>query len=92
MDGKLLVMNSKDNVGMVLQDTRAGNQLMMVRGGEEVGDIMMINDIDIYHKTAIQDIQEEDEIIKYGELIGIATEDIKKGEHVHVNNIRSVKV
>lgn len=92
MDGKLLVMNSNDNVGMVLQDTKADDQLTMVRGGEEVGDIKIISNIDIYHKAALKDIKKEDEIIKYGELIGIASEDIKKGEHVHVNNIRSVKV
>ncbi|WP_311941612.1 UxaA family hydrolase [Enterococcus dongliensis] len=92
MDGKLLVMNSKDNVGMVLQDTEVDNQLMMVRDGGEVGNISVISEIDIYHKVALQDIQKEDEIIKYGELIGVASKDIKKGEHVHVNNIRSVKV
>ncbi|MDT2612881.1 UxaA family hydrolase [Enterococcus dongliensis] len=85
-------MNSKDNVGMVLQDTEVDNQLMMVRDGGEVGNISVISEIDIYHKVALQDIQKEDEIIKYGELIGVASKDIKKGEHVHVNNIRSVKV
>ena len=41
------------------------------------------------HKFALCDIKSGEYVIKYGEIIGRATEDIKKGEWVHTHNIRS---
>jgi altronate dehydratase small subunit len=32
-----------------------------------------------------------DDVVKYGEIIGRATADIAKGEHVHVHNIESLR-
>ena len=39
------------------------------------------------HKYALCDIAQGENIIKYGQPIGHATTDIKKGEHVHTHNI-----
>lgn len=41
------------------------------------------------HKIAKEDIRKGDPIIKYGYPIGHATCDIKKGEHVHVHNLKT---
>ncbi len=41
------------------------------------------------HKTALCNIKRGEKIIKYGYPIGIATEDIKVGEHVHCHNMCS---
>ena len=41
------------------------------------------------HKSAFCDIKKGDDIIKYGYPIGIATSDIKKGEHVHSHNMKT---
>ena len=41
------------------------------------------------HKVALRDIKKGEDIIKYGYKIGHATEDIKKGEHVHTHNIKT---
>ncbi len=41
------------------------------------------------HKTALCDIKKGENIIKYGYSIGRAAEDIKKGSHVHVHNIKT---
>ena len=41
------------------------------------------------HKYALTDIKKGDNIIKYGNPIGHATEDIKKGEHVHTHNVKT---
>ena len=41
------------------------------------------------HKTANRDIKEGEDIIKYGYPIGHAIRDIKKGEHVHTDNIKT---
>jgi altronate hydrolase len=41
------------------------------------------------HKYALRDIKKGEDIIKYGNPIGHATEDIKAGEHVHTHNVKT---
>ena len=41
------------------------------------------------HKYAARDIDAGENIIKYGQPIGHATEKIKKGEHVHTHNVKT---
>ena len=41
------------------------------------------------HKYALRDIAEGENVVKYGMPIGHATCAIKKGEHVHVHNVRT---
>ena len=41
------------------------------------------------HKYALRDIKVGENIIKYGNPIGHATCDIKKGEHVHTHNVKT---
>ena len=41
------------------------------------------------HKYALRDIKKGENIIKYGNPIGHATEDIKAGEHVHSHNLKT---
>ncbi len=57
---------------------------------------MLINQLDNVdinledgHKYALKDIKEGENIIKYGNPIGHATCDIKKGEHVHTHNTKT---
>ena len=48
---------------------------------------LFLEDITIYHKLATRDIRKGEPVVKYGEHIGIASCDIKAGEHVHVHNV-----
>ena len=41
------------------------------------------------HKYALFDIKKGENVIKYGNPIGHATEDIKKGEHIHTHNMKT---
>ena len=41
------------------------------------------------HKYALIDIKKGENVIKYGSPIGHATEDIKKGDHVHTHNVKT---
>lgn len=43
------------------------------------------------HKIALRDIAAQEEIYKYGEVIGIATKPISAGHWVHVHNCRGAK-
>ena len=41
------------------------------------------------HKVALAPIGSGKPVIKYGEVIGLASADIAPGEHVHVHNVES---
>lgn len=41
------------------------------------------------HKYARTDINCGEFVVKYGEVIGVAVQDIKKGEHVHSHNLKT---
>lgn len=43
------------------------------------------------HKVAIKPIPRGQHVIKYGASIGLATQDIAPGEHVHVHNLTSIR-
>lgn len=47
--------------------------------------------IPVGHKIALRDIGVNEDILKYGEPIGIATTDIRAGQWVHVHNCRGAK-
>lgn len=46
-------------------------------------------DIPAGHKYALRDIMKGETVIKYGQIIGRATCDIKSGEWVHTHNVKS---
>lgn len=51
------------------------------------GKVTLLSSIARGHKIALEDIGQGTNIIKYGYPIGHATQDIKRGEHVHIHNI-----
>ena len=47
-------------------------------------------DICAGHKVALNDIKTGEKIIKYGFPIGVASSDIKKGDWVHIHNVKTL--
>lgn len=84
-----IILNARDNVATALCEIKSGEKVT-VRNGEEY-EIEVIQDIPFGHKFAVREIQKGEYVIKYGEVIGRATADIRKGEHVHVHNIESLR-
>ena len=81
------LINDKDNVITALADIVTNEEVKVRRKGEEM--IYRCNqDIPFGHKIAIEDLKKGEKIIKYGEPIGSATQDIKKGDWVHTHNVR----
>ena len=70
-------MKSTDSMKIVLNDK------------DNVGVSLTDTDIPAGHKYALVDVEVGERIIKYGEIIGRATKDIKNGEWVHTHNVRS---
>ena len=50
-----------------------------------------LNEVPLGHKIALKDLKEGDTILKYGHDIGKVGKSIKKGDHVHVHNVKTKK-
>ncbi len=83
-----LIIDSRDNVATAVRPLNKGEVIQVGPGDQTV---RLSQPIPLGHKLALDDIPRGQAIVKYGEIIGLATEDITKGEHVHVHNVEGRK-
>lgn len=81
-------LTPKDNVGVVIQDVAPGEEVDFDKGLI----VKALDPVILPHKMALCDIQPGDFIIKYGEVMGYATQFIPAGSHVHDHNCDSEKL
>jgi altronate dehydratase small subunit len=81
------LIDEKDNVATAVADCVAGDELTVKFKGKETSYICN-HDMPFGHKIAIVDIAKGQKIAKYGEAIGSASQDIKRGDWVHTHNVR----
>ena len=80
-----IIMNDDDNCATSLADLDEGTEIIL----EDNSKINLLNKIPLGHKFALQDIDKDTKIIKYGQIIGKATQEIKIGDWIHTHNIKS---
>lgn len=83
----VVIISPEDNVGVVIEWIKKGEILNYDTLDGKSHSIESLDDIRIYHKVAIEEIKKGDFIVKYGEHIGVASNDIGIGEHVHSHNV-----
>jgi len=90
---RVAVHDRRDSVGVAIEDIRTGDEIEAVYIIDKfvIGRIKALGDIPLGHKIALKDIGAGEKIIKYGRPIGVATRDIKAGEHVHTHNLKSIR-
>ena len=93
MSKKAIQIDAKDNVATTTSIIEAGEELEVLSPN---GDIILktkpVEKIIFGHKIALKDLKTGDEIIKYGEVIGVASKPIKIGEWVHTQNADSARM
>ena len=90
MKPKAILIDTKDNVATAFQDLSKGETVTVSLGGREVT-TALAQDILFGHKFALTAIGLHEPVVKYGETIGLATDSIQAGQHVHVHNMESQK-
>ena len=85
MKNKYIIMNPDDNCATSLTEIH-NDEIIELNGGKT---IRINQEIPMGHKFALTNINKGDLITKYGQIIGIATENIKVGDWIHVQNIKS---
>jgi (2R)-sulfolactate sulfo-lyase subunit alpha len=93
MTTDIIIHDEKDNVGVVVVDKITPSQdcSCWVMENDKTVQIKSVNEIQLGHKIAMVDLNEGDTILKYGHDIGKVVKSIKKGEHVHVHNVKTKK-
>ena len=83
-----ILIHESDNVVTVTTDLKKGDTLLFQRG-DDVIELVVLEDVPVFHKVAIADIEKDAPVYKYGQLIGKVVMSIAKGNHVHDHNIES---
>lgn len=93
MSKKAIQIDAKDNVATTTSIVEAGEEIEVLSPN---GDIILktkpVERIIFGHKIALKNLKVGEEIIKYGEVIGVASKSIKVGEWVHTQNVNSARM
>lgn len=87
----LLAHDHADNVAVVVvEGLKAGTRMRgVVTADDSDFELVALDDVPIGHKVALADLNEGDTAVKYGEDIGRFVASVKKGGHVHVQNLKT---
>jgi altronate hydrolase len=88
LDDVAVVLSSRDNVAIARVPLNRGVVLQLSdrhRGGAR--QIEVLQRVQSGHKVALYDIVQGQSVLRYGSIIGFATQDIAAGSHVHVHNL-----
>ena len=88
---ELIIMSDADNIGVIKGPAVVKGQKITIDDGRSKNDIEVLEEIPFGFKIAIRDIKSGEKVYKYGEPIGIASLDIRKGEMVHVHNMEGFR-
>lgn len=83
---KTVMMKPQDKVAVALSNIPAG-AVVQVRCQNQIITVKLKDSIEFGHKFAVVPIKSGEDVIKYGEVIGVAVKDIAVGEHVHIHNV-----
>ena len=87
---QFLVHEKADNVGVATVDLKTGEAAQGLNmDTQESVEMKTLQDIPLGHKIALTDIAADTSIIKYGADIGKVVAEIKAGEHVHTQNLKT---
>ena len=87
-----LAHDDGDLVGVAVRDLDPGPAVGGYLNGTASISVRLTEAVPLGHKLALTDIAAGREIIEYGQPVGIATRDIRQGDHVHVHNVRSARL
>jgi altronate dehydratase small subunit len=79
-----LQLHPQDNVLVARANAPEGLQITLASGT-----VRLARAIPMAHKIAACPIAAGDAVQKYGMVIGVATQDIAAGAHVHIHNLKS---
>jgi altronate dehydratase small subunit len=87
---RALILTAKDTVANALEEVAAG-EVVAARLGGETNLVTALDRIPFGFKVALEDVPLGGDVYKYGEIIGKASQPIKRGQLVHVHNLAGTR-
>jgi altronate hydrolase len=87
MNNNALKVNPSDNVVIAIKQIVCGEDIVV----DGVKLLAAAEDVAASHKVALTDIKAGGMVIRYGEPIVQARDDIRKGQWVHVHNTQPIE-
>jgi altronate dehydratase small subunit len=85
-----IAIRENDNVATALRDLAVGEKIV-VGVADRTRSVQVRQAMAFGHKLALTDIPAGTDILKYGEVMGRATQEIPAGAHAHIHNIESLR-
>ncbi|NEU30883.1 UxaA family hydrolase [bacterium LRH843] len=85
-----VMIKPNDNVATALELIPADSVVNLLSKEKKIS-VKVLKDIEFGHKFAVAPIAKGENVLKYGEIIGRATENIKLGDHVHMHNLEGIR-
>ena len=93
MSVKAIQISDKDNVATLTSEAKENTRVEVLGpGGKIVAVLEARGAIPFGHKVALKRLGKGEQVLKYGEVIGVATEEIHPGEWVHTHNVVSARL
>ena len=90
---KAIQIDAKDNVATTTGEACAGEAVDLISPeGAVILRPVVTEDIPFGHKLAIRSIPAGESIVKYSEVIGVATQPIRVGAWVNTHNVGSARM
>lgn len=87
-----LKVDDLDNVATIFANGIVDGAQVEVRDKKGRSETITVHgDVPYGHKIALRDIAQGEPIMKYGESIGAASHDIRKGDYVHIHNMDAMR-
>jgi len=87
---QVLLVHDDDNVANTITDIGKGENFEYMLGDKK-RQLSALEEIPFGFKVAVNDIAAENSIVKYGQVIGRASRNIKAGECVHIHNVEGTR-
>ncbi|MHB8621716.1 MAG: UxaA family hydrolase [Chloroflexota bacterium] len=88
----VLIHKKGDDVGVAVRDIESGEEVAATHMDDgNVVSVKALDAIPLGHKIALRSIPSGDTVIEYGEQIGVATSAVSRGQHVHIQNLKSAR-
>ena len=84
-----IILKLNDNVGTSIKTLKKNTEIIL-KLEEQLISFIIKDNIKLCHKFSLIQIRRGDNIFKYGEIIGVAIDDIDQGNLVHTHNIQSL--
>jgi len=86
-----LIHNEGDHVGVAVQDVDPGRRRAVYLDSDREVEIEVTETVPLGHKVALADLDGGAGVLEYEVRVGLTRRPVRRGELVHVHNLRSAR-